>query len=257
MPVTDTTTSNTEATKIKVVVEPLIDLDNNQPIRVKVRGAGLPCISKTTLAHTRKVQGAVKNVEETVEYRAAIDAPMNVVALAQAALMEAPEADRLPLAEKIFGNWLTQAAARAYVPSQLEPGAQVWDENAYAKALCSPTAPRKAGVSIDDLRKEREDINAIMVPLLEIIMTATSTGEEPNYAEAAQIIGREFTELEAMIEYRIQLKERLQNLTASIKVKEDSMAKARANKAAKKAEKKDAPSAVNTAASNTEANVQH
>ncbi len=246
MPVTDTTTT-AAVEKVKTVTEPL-------GIEVRIRSAALPCVQETTPAHTRKVQGSIKPVAEKIVFRAAIDAPMNAVALAQAALLECPESERLQLAERIFYNWLSNAAERAYVPSQTEPGTQVWDENAYAKALCQPTAPRKAGVSIDDLRKEREDINAIMVPLLEIIMTTTQSGEEPNWEEVKSIIGREFTEVEALIEYRVQLKERLQNLTASIKVKEEAMAKARASKQAKKAEKPAAPSKVAAA---TEENVAH
>ena len=248
----ETTTAAPVVEKVKTTVEPI--KFNGQQLYVRIRGAQQPCVQKTTPEHYRKVQGSLKKVEQVISFTIAIDSPMGVLALAQAALLEAPEAERLQLAERIFGNWLDSSAARGYVPSQTEPGQQEWDEVATAKALCQATTPRKSGTSIEDLRKEREDINSIMVPLLEFIMVATSSDDEPNWAEIESVIGRKFTETEAMIEYRVSLKEKLQNLTASIKVKEESINKSKAKRAAKKAAAP-APAAASNAA--PEPNVQY
>lgn len=231
---TDTIAPKSESKIPKAVVEPLID-ENGAQMHVSVGTVKLPLTRVTVPEHKRKKDGVEKTVPEAIRFDIDYSQPILVAQAALFALESvASGEDRIVLAERIFGGWIDQASQRGYVPDPTNPGETIWDERAMAKDLVSPRAQRKAGTSIDDLRKERDHANAILVPVLEFIVDIKS-GKEPDWALVKALVGQDFNrEAEALIEFQFTLKEKRNALNAAIKVKEEAMAKAKVSREQKK-----------------------
>lgn len=216
----------------KPVVEPLIG-DNGEQTYLIVGDAKIPMLRKTTPAHTRKKGGVQEIVKESVKFVADYSDSAVFLLAATLALSSVSAEDKPSLTERIFSPWVDDAIEKGTVADPSTPGETIWDENVVSKNLCLARAARKTGASIADLRAEQNELNNVLVPILEICIGATN-GEEPNWAEVQQLTGTRIDELEALVEWRINAKQRLNNLNATIRAKEAAMEQAKAKRKGKK-----------------------
>jgi hypothetical protein len=217
----------------KPTVRPLIG-DNEQQLALTVGSANIPMLERTTPEHTRKKDGVSKVVPAKIDYIADYSNPSVFLLAATLALGAASQEDKPLLTERIFSSWVNDSIEKGNVPNPNIPGEFQWDETVAAKNLCLARAARKSGQSIEDMRADRNELNNVLVPILEICIASEGDNDKVNWDEVAKLTGTKFTDIEALVEWRISAKQRLNALQLAIRTKEEAMEKAKASRAEKK-----------------------
>jgi hypothetical protein len=221
----------------KPTVRPLLG-ENDAQLFLVVGDAKLPMLERTTPAHTRKKNGVSEQVAEKTDYVADYSDGMQYVRAATVALTQAPVEDRAALAERIFSNWVDDSIEKGVVPNPSVAGETMWDETVASKNLLLARTKRAAGQSIEDLRKEFNDLNAALVPVMEQIMQGREDEALIDWTIVHKFVASSVTEFEALIEWKMQASTRLKALTAALNAKHAAMEQAKAKRAEKKKAKK-------------------
>lgn len=229
----------------KPTVKPLIG-DNEQQLHLVVGAAQIPMLERTTPSHTRKKDGVSKVVPTKIDYIADYSNASVFLLAATLAIGAASQEDKPLLAERIFSGWVNDSIEKGNVPNPNIPGEFQWDETVASKNLLLARAARKSGQSIDDMRADRNELNNVLVPVLEICIEADGDNDKVDWSAVEKLTGTKFNDLEALIEWRLNAKQRLGALQLAIRAKEEAMEKAKASRAEKK--KANKKSAVETAA---------
>ena len=239
------TTTTTPVENKKPTVRPLVG-DNEQQLHLVVGAAQIPMLERTTPEHTRKKDGVAKVVPTKIDYIADYSNSAVFLLAATLALGAAAPEDKPLLTERIFSTWVNDSIEKGNIPNPNIPGEFQWDETVASKNLLLARVARKSGQSIEDMRADRNELNNVLVPILEICIDSQGDNDKVNWDEVHKLTGTRFSEIEALIEWRIAAKQRLNALQLAIRTKEEAMEKAKASRAEKK--KANKKSAVETAA---------
>ncbi len=243
----DTTTAAAVVENKKPTVKPLLDA-NDQPLFLTVGAAQIPLLERTTPEHTRKKDGVSKVVPAKIDFIADYTNGSVLLLAATLALGQASAEDKPLLTERIFSSWVNDSIEKGNIPNPNIPGEFQWDETVASKNLLLARAARKSGQSIEDMRADRNELNNVLVPILEICIDSQGDNDKVNWDEVHKLTGTRFTEVEALVEWRIAAKTRLNALQLAIRTKEESMEKAKASRAEKKKANKKSAVETTTAA---------
>lgn len=199
--------------------------------------------------------GGTKTIKAKMYFRAVVPDIESAVRGFHQALVTAGENGKA-LAEKILGPWLTEASESGIVTDRA--GNTQWNEDVYAKALVELHAKR-AGTSITDLQKESTAILAALVNTFEAInkwtdkknaalasgtITEDADGNlsgDPftaqDWSDVSVALERETTDIDALLEYQMNLKARRLEVERQLAEKSAAQEKAKQTREANKAKK--------------------